>query len=108
MDSWVRPLKSMLGAIFASLYIVVFVAAYVDYRIHVDEWFADLGLILIVMPFLLTMRFLSGGSFNLTGEDSAKLLAGALFCGALAWLVGAALEWILRAIFRIARTRRST
>jgi hypothetical protein len=108
MKSWVRLLKSILGAIFAALYAIGFVAAYVDYRAHVGQWFADLGLIFVVLPFVLAMRFLSGGSFNLTGEDSPKLLAGALFCCALAWVIGAAFEWILRTIFRIARTRRST
>ncbi len=103
-----RPLRSIAGAVFAALYATAFVAAYVDYRGHVGEWFADLGLILLALPFVLTMRVLAGGSFDMTGEDRLKLLAAALFCCALAWLVGSALEWIARAIFRMARGRRST
>ena len=102
-----RPLKSITGAAFAALYGVAFVAAYVHYRGHVGEWFADLGLVLLALPFTLTMRFLAGGSFDMTGEDGLKLLAAALFCCALAFAIGGALEWIGRAIFRLARGRRS-
>ena len=101
-----RPLKSIAGAAFAALYATAFIAAYVDYRGHVGEWFADLGLILLALPFVLTMRLLSGGSFDMTGEDRLKLLAAALFCCALAWVIGSALEWIARRIFRLASDRR--
>jgi hypothetical protein len=103
-----RALKSVAGAALAALYAVAFVAAYIDYRGHVGEWFADLGLILLALPFVLTMRLLTGGSFDMSGEDRLKLAAAALFCCALAWVVGSALEWIARAIFRLARGRRST
>jgi hypothetical protein len=98
-----RVLKSITGAVFAAIYAIAFVAAYVDYRNHIGQWLADLGLILVAMPFVLTMRFLSGGAFNMTGEDSLTLLAGALFCCALAWIAGSLLEWIARRIYRLAR-----
>jgi hypothetical protein len=103
-----RPLKSIAGAALAALYAAAFVAAYVDYRDHAGEWFADLGLILLALPFVLTMRLIAGGSFDMTGEDRLKLLAAALFCCALAWLIGSALEWIARAIYRLARGQRPT
>jgi hypothetical protein len=102
-----RPLKSIVGALFAALYAIAFIVAYVDYRNHIGQWLADLGLILVAMPFVLTMRFLAGGSFDMAGEDSAKLLGAALFCCALAWIVGSALEWVARALFRLARGRAS-
>jgi hypothetical protein len=102
-----RSLKSIVGAVFAALYATAFAAAYIEYRGHAGEWFADLGLVLLALPFTLTMRFLAGGSFDMTGEDSLKLLAAALFCCALAWAIGSALEWIARAIFRLARGERS-
>jgi hypothetical protein len=102
-----KTLKSITGALFAALYAAAFVVAYVDYRNHVGQWLADIGLILVALPFVLTMRFLSGGSFDMTGEDSLKLLAAALFCCALAWVIGAMLEKIARAIFRLARGRPS-
>jgi len=100
-----RLLRSVLGAVFAALYAIAFVVAYVYYRNHIGEWFppADLSLILVAMPFVLTMRALAGGSFDLRGEDAIKLAAAALFCCALAWIVGSALEGIARAIFRALR-----
>ena len=100
-----RVLKSITGALFAALYAIAFIAAYVDYRANIGQWLADLALILVAMPFVLTMRFLSGGAFNMTGEDTLTLLAAALFCCALAWVVGSALEWLARALFRLARGR---
>jgi hypothetical protein len=93
------------GAIFATIYAAVFIAAYVDYRHHAGQWFADLGLVLLELPFVLTMRFLSGGAFNLTGQDTLSLLAGALFCAGLAWAVGFMLERLALALFRRARRR---
>jgi hypothetical protein len=100
-----RPLRSITGAVFAALYAIAFILAYVDYRHHVGQWFADLGVILVAMPFVLTMRCLAGGSFDMTGEDGAKLLGAVIFCCALAWIVGSALEWIARTLFRLARGR---
>jgi hypothetical protein len=104
-----KPLKSIVGAAFAALYAIAFVVAYVYYRNHIGEWFppADFSLILVALPFVLIMRALAGGSFDLSGEDTLKLAAAALFCCALAWIVGSALEWIARAIFRAARSRAS-
>jgi hypothetical protein len=100
-----KPLKSIVGVILAALYAIAFIVAYVDYRNHVGQWFADTGLIFVALPFVLTMRFLSGGSFDMSGDDTLKLLAAALFCCALAWAIGSALEWIARAIYRLARGR---
>jgi hypothetical protein len=102
-----RPLKSITGAVFAALYAIAFVVAYVDYWRHADQWFADTGLIFVALPFVLTMRFLSGGSFNMTGEDSYKLVAAALFCCALVWAIGSALGWIAWIVFRRARRQIS-
>lgn len=98
---------SLTGPVFAALYAVVFAAAYADYRHHVGEWFADLGVVLLVLPFSLTMRFLGGGPFGLTGADTLPLFAGALFCCALAWAAGFILERLGLALFRLARRRRS-
>jgi len=101
-----RPLKSVLGALLAALYAIAFIVAYVEYRQHIGQWFADTALVLgVALPFVLTMRFLSGGSYDMTGDDSLKLAAAALFCCALAWAIGALLEGIARAIFRLGRGR---
>ena len=58
-----KPLKSIVGVILAALYAIAFIVAYVDYRNHVGQWFADTGLIFVALPFVLTMRFLSGALF---------------------------------------------
>ncbi len=100
-------MRSITGALFAALYGAAFIAAYVWYRGHAGEWFADLGLVLLALPFTLTMRFLAGGSFDMTGEDSLKLLAGALYCCAIAFAVGAVLGWIGRTLLCLARRRPS-
>jgi hypothetical protein len=102
-----RPLKSIVGGLFAALYAMAFIGAYIYYREHAGEWFVDLPLVLIAMPFVLTMRFLAGGSYDMTGDDSLKLLAAAAFCCALAFAAGSALEWAARALFRLARGRAS-
>ena len=95
--------RSITGAIFAALYAAAFIAAYVDYVNKSGQWLADILLVLTAMPFVLTMRALSGGSFNFGGSDTAMVVAAALFCCALAWLVGAALEAAVRSVIRVAR-----
>jgi hypothetical protein len=103
----VRAARSIVGALLAALYALVFAALYVDYLQHVGQWFADFKLILIALPFVLTIRFLNGGSFDLTGEDSAKLLGAALFGCVLAYIVGALLQAVVRGLLRLARGRRA-
>ena len=101
-----RPLRSITGAAFAILYGIAFVAVYVNYRNHAGEWFADTPLVLgVALPFVLTMRFLSGGSYDMTGDDTLKVIAAGLFCCALAWVVGALLGSIGRMAFGRARRR---
>ena len=98
-----RFLRSITGAIFAALYAAAFIAAYIDYLNKSGQWLADILLVLTAMPFVLTMRALSGGSFNFGGSDTLLVIVAALFCCALAWLVGAALEAAVRSVFRAAR-----
>ena len=98
-----RFLRSVTGAIFAALYAAAFIAAYVDYLNNSGQWLADILLVLTAMPFVLTMRFLNGGSFNFGGSDTLLVIAAALFCCALAWLVGAAIEAAVRSAVRVAR-----
>ena len=100
-----RAARSIVGVLFAALYAIAFAALYVDYLQHVGQWFADFKLILISLPFVLTMRFLNGGSFDLTGDDSSKLLGAALFGCALAYIIGALLQGVATALSRIARGR---
>ncbi len=96
----VRFLRSFAGAFLALLYAGAFVYAYIDYRNNAGTWLADLLLVLVSMPFVLTMRFLAGGSFDYGGADTVKVIAAALFCCALVWVIGAALEYFARALVR--------
>jgi hypothetical protein len=39
----------------------------------------------------------------MTGDETGKVIAAALFCCALAYIAGAIVEWILRRLWRLAR-----
>ena|SRR5208282_3056418 len=97
-----KAMKSAIGAVFAALYAGGFAAAYVDYLGKAGQWFADVWLALIALPFTITMRWLAGGSYDFSGDATAKVLAAAAFCCALAYLAGALVEAVIRAGFRLA------
>ena len=48
------------------------------------------------------MRWLAGGSFDFSGDATARVIAAAAFCCALAYLAGALVEAVIRAVFRFA------
>ena len=54
---------------------------------------------LAALPFTLTMRALNGGGYDFAGDMTARVIVAALFCSALAYIVGLALETIVRAPF---------
>ncbi len=98
-------LKSATGAIFAVLYAAAFGAAYVDYLDKAGQWLADIWLVLISLPFTVAMRWLAGGSYDFSGDATARVIAAAAFCCALAYFAGALVEAAVRAIFRFATGR---
>jgi cytosine/uracil/thiamine/allantoin permease len=100
-----RNLKSAFGAALAALYALAFVAAYVDYLRKAGQWFADVWLVLAALPFTMTMRALAG-SYDFSGDETARVIAAAAFCCVLAYLAGAIVEALLRALFRLATGRR--
>jgi hypothetical protein len=101
-----RRLTSWTGAVLAAVYALAFVALYVDYARRSKEWFADLPLSLIAMPFTLVMRRLNGGSFDFGGSMTGRVIAAGLFGAALAYLAGLIVETIVRLLARLAlRTR---
>jgi hypothetical protein len=100
-----KALKSAAGAALAALYAAAFGAAYVDYLHRAGQWFADIWLALAALPFTLTMRWLAGGSYNFSGDATAKVVAAAAFCCALAYLAGALAEAVFRALFRFVTGR---
>jgi hypothetical protein len=98
-----RVWVSLLGAVLAALYLAAIVAGYAIYLQHAGEWFADTTLLLIAIPFTWTMNALTSGAFSMTGDETLKVVIATLFCAALAYIGGAALEGILRMLWRAAR-----
>ena len=97
-----KAMKSATGAVLAALYAAAFAAAYVDYLGKAGQWFADVWLLLVALPFTLAMRWLAGGSYDFSGDETARVIAAAAFCCALAYFAGALIEAVLRAGFRLA------
>ncbi len=97
-----KAMRSALGAILAALYAAAFGAAYADYLGKAGQWFADVWLVLVALPFTLTMRWLAGGSYDFSGDATARVIAAAAFCCALAYLAGALVEAVIRMGFRLA------
>jgi len=97
-----RLAKSATGAILAALYAIAFVAAYVDYLGKAGQWLADIWLVLIALPFTAAMRWLAGGAYDFSGDETTRVLSAAAFCCALAYGLGAALEAAIRALLRVA------
>jgi hypothetical protein len=94
--------RSILGAALAAVYAAAFIAAYVDYLKKSGQWLADLMLLLIAIPFTSTMNVLTSGAFGMSGDDTAKVVIAALFCCALAYVAGAAVEGMARILWRVA------
>jgi len=97
-----KAMKSAFGAILAALYAAAFGAAYLDFLGKTGQWLADIWLVLLALPFTLAMRQLAGGSYDFSGDATAKVVAAAAFCCALAYLAGALVEAVIRAVFRFA------
>jgi hypothetical protein len=95
-----KRMKSATGAVFAALYAAAFGVAYVDFLRKTGQWFADIWLVLVALPFTLAMRWLAGGSYDFSGDATTRVIAAAAFCCALAYLAGALVEAAVRACFR--------
>jgi len=91
----------------AFLYAAAFVAAYVDYVGKAGEWLADLPLLLVALPFTLPLNLVTNGAFSLSGDETFKIVIAAIFCCALAYGVGALVEFLARKLVRLALQARS-
>ncbi len=100
-----KRLWSWTGLALAALYALAFTALYFGYLRRAGTWFADLPLVLAALPFTLTMRALSGGSYAFSGDMTARVIAAALFCSALAYVAGLVLEAVVRAAIGAVRPR---
>jgi hypothetical protein len=99
-----RSLKSATGSALAALYVLAFVAAYFIYREHAGQFLADAPIMFVALPYTLTFLKVFG-SVNLSGDDLREVFAATLFCAALAYAVGALVEALARAAFRLSRAR---
>jgi hypothetical protein len=100
-----RAWISLLGAALAALYAAVFVAVYVDYLRKSGEWLADLTLLLVAIPFTWTMSALTHGAFDMSGDETTKVVIAAVFCSVAVYCAGAVVEAALRALWRMAGGR---
>ena len=66
-----------------------------------------LALLLIALPFTWTMDVLTDGAFGMSGDETFKVGIAALFCCALVYAAGAAIEWASRALWRLGTSRLS-
>jgi hypothetical protein len=89
-------MKSATGALFAALYALAFAVAYFLYIRRASEFFADGPLMLVALPYTLTVLKLFG-SVDLSGDNPKSVAVAALFCMLLAYAIGAMLEKLVRA-----------
>jgi hypothetical protein len=100
--------RSRVGWVFAALYLAVFALAYADYRRYEGTWFADMGLNILVLPYLWVGRIVTlDSTFQLHGYKPWGFVPAVLACGALAYLIGAGIEWALRKFRSLFRNRAS-
>jgi hypothetical protein len=88
-------MKSATGAVFAALYALAFAFAYFLYLNRAGQFFADAPLMLVALPYTLTMLKLFG-SVDLSGDSFTSVLVAALFCAVLAYTIGALIERLVR------------
>lgn len=92
--------RSKTGIVFAVIYAAVFAAAYRDYLRNRGTWFADLGLNLLAIPYVLVGRFITlDRTFELHGSHPWGLAVALVFCAALSYLAGVGVESLWRRLF---------
>ena len=97
--------RSYLGAGLAVLYAAAFVVAYWLWAQAAGAFLSDLWLNLAALPYTLTTRAIAGSS-DFAADSIGEVLAAAAFCCALAYVVGALIEFLLRGAWRLARHGR--
>jgi hypothetical protein len=93
--------RATTGLVFAAIYLVAYVAAYLDCRQHRGAWMADLWLAILAAPSTLVGRFLSGdNTFQFDAREPFSLLVAAIFCSMLAYALGAGIAAAIRLLLR--------
>jgi hypothetical protein len=91
--------RSKVGWVLAALYVVIFAVAYADYLRKQGTWLADLGLGVLVIPYILAGRLITlDPTFEFHGDQPWALVPALICCTALAYFFGLALDRSLRRI----------
>jgi hypothetical protein len=95
--------KSWAGGLLAFAYAALFAGAYFLYLQRVGQWFADLPVVSVSLPYLYVARALSGGEYSFSGDMTGAVITAAAFGMALAYFAGWLVESIARGLWRLAR-----
>ena len=99
-----RMLRSILGGVAAFLVFLAFVAAYYVAMRSGATWLDGQWLFLAALPYNLTLWRLKGES-NFSPDAHATVAFALLYDLALAYLAGAVIEALGRALWRVTRRR---
>jgi hypothetical protein len=96
-----RILRSRLGWALVAIYVVVFVAAYMDALSKRGTFLYDIWLDILALPYIAIVGrlVLRSPTFEVHAHEPWGLVPAVLFCGALLLLLGAAIERGVRAVF---------
>ena len=89
--------KPFVAILFAIAMATLFGIVYADYRQHVGEWFADLGVAMLALPYTSIVRAFGDADYAVTGDDTVNVIAAAALDVLLAFLAGAMVEGLARA-----------
>jgi hypothetical protein len=93
-DAQMRVLRSRLGWLLVALYVAAVVATYLDALAKRGTWLYDIGLDLVVLPYIVIVGrfFLGDPNFEVHADAPWGLLPAVLFCSALVLVGGAVVE----------------
>jgi hypothetical protein len=102
-------LRSKVGWALVVIYVVAFIAVYFDVQEHRGTFLYDIWLDLLAVPYILIVgRLLLGQpTFEVHAHEPWGLVPAVIFCSGFVLLVGAGLEYAVRALWaRVLRARR--
>ena len=97
---WV--LRSKLGWTLAVIYIVAFITVYARVRAHRGTFLYDIGLDLLVLPYILIVGrlLLHQPTFAVHAHEPWGLVPAVVFCAGFVLLLGAGLERLGRGVMK--------
>ncbi len=94
-----RP-RSATGLVFAGIYLVGYVWAWIDAYRHRGTWMGDILIAILAVPYTLVGRLLTGNdAFEFNAFDALDVFVAGAFCAVIVYLIGwamaSALRWML-------------